>query len=563
MSETIPEADKDKVIGLIQTVRNSTETKRTDAMKGIFESCVPEEMKMWITDPSTGLIDALLFILNNVPNTDLALAWAVAIIGRLSASPSNEILLGSRETQIVKCFMNLIRESNLKDNIYTFFGNIILNRKLHNYLLAEEVGLLKAATTEITSNPEYTKVYTFFANTASTIENRYCTNLIQLNIHSKILNRLIAGGTNCESWHERGNGVLYRSILFTTCLTSLAGSRQALRELNPKNHFIELLKTVHKERLYAAMILSNLYGSDEGNSKSGTTYSLLESYPNILPLLMNFLIATMHYDSNLPEVAEFKKLGFAYGVLKMRDITATFLSLSRSDSNKKIMLQHPKFLMYIHEAIDLFINNQPECVAVYQNFVSNAGGGGQDYETVQNLLEMTLQLSFYYDAERNNEHLFNVEFNKPEFHLGDKVNRLLNLSEDRAKVFPFEARQYVLTLEHRLNPKIEISTAPAMYVTSNTESFTNGNSVTNNSLLPVNAKAQHVMLSYSWLCKKEHVIALGNSLKRMGYDVWRDEDGSSLVPPMSGKKRIISSKLTTFFLNFHFSRFYFIIRRYC
>jgi hypothetical protein len=42
----------------------------------------------------------------------------------------------------------------------------------------------------------------------------------------------------------------------------------------------------------------------------------------------------------------------------------------------------------------------------------------------------------------------------------------------------------------------------------------------------------HVMLSYAWGCNKKHVIAMEEKLKQLGYDIWRDENGSSIVPAM-------------------------------
>jgi GTPase SAR1 family protein len=44
----------------------------------------------------------------------------------------------------------------------------------------------------------------------------------------------------------------------------------------------------------------------------------------------------------------------------------------------------------------------------------------------------------------------------------------------------------------------------------------------------------HIMLSYAWGYKKDHVIAMEGKLKEKGYDVWRDENGSSIVPPLAG-----------------------------
>jgi GTPase SAR1 family protein len=46
--------------------------------------------------------------------------------------------------------------------------------------------------------------------------------------------------------------------------------------------------------------------------------------------------------------------------------------------------------------------------------------------------------------------------------------------------------------------------------------------------------ARHIMLSYCWGYKKDHVIALEGKLKQLGYDIWRDENGSSIVPPLAG-----------------------------
>jgi hypothetical protein len=50
---------------------------------------------------------------------------------------------------------------------------------------------------------------------------------------------------------------------------------------------------------------------------------------------------------------------------------------------------------------------------------------------------------------------------------------------------------------------------------------------------PVNpTNPSHIILSYAWGCNKDHVIAMERKLKEKGYDVWRDENGSSIVPAM-------------------------------
>ena len=46
-------------------------------------------------------------------------------------------------------------------------------------------------------------------------------------------------------------------------------------------------------------------------------------------------------------------------------------------------------------------------------------------------------------------------------------------------------------------------------------------------------KSQHLMLSYSKDCRKDLVVDLELSLRDLGYDVYRDESGSSLVGPVT------------------------------
>ena len=49
-----------------------------------------------------------------------------------------------------------------------------------------------------------------------------------------------------------------------------------------------------------------------------------------------------------------------------------------------------------------------------------------------------------------------------------------------------------------------------------------------------NTVRKHVMISYAWGAKKELAVALAAELRSLGYEVWRDEEGSAIVPSMSG-----------------------------
>jgi hypothetical protein len=52
----------------------------------------------------------------------------------------------------------------------------------------------------------------------------------------------------------------------------------------------------------------------------------------------------------------------------------------------------------------------------------------------------------------------------------------------------------------------------------------------------------HVMISYSWLEKKRNVVMLTSMLRKRGLDVWRDEEGSSLVKRISGSSMDIMAE---------------------
>ena len=50
----------------------------------------------------------------------------------------------------------------------------------------------------------------------------------------------------------------------------------------------------------------------------------------------------------------------------------------------------------------------------------------------------------------------------------------------------------------------------------------------------MSAPQKHIMLSYDWFIGKDRVVELGGELRRLGYDVWRDEEGSTILEKMQG-----------------------------
>eukprot|EP01040_Poterioochromonas_malhamensis_P009076 gene9076-9830_t len=508
----LSDADRQRAQDLIRKIKYSTGKERTDALEGIFEMAKEDKNKLALCQPGLGLIDALLHTLR-LPDDSYATSWAVSCVGRLSASvKQNKEYLSSPEVGVVPELVRLITRANCKDNVYVFFGNCILNSVTVPYLLSESLGLVDAARREMEANPDYKFVYTFFANAVTIMSNKYCAYFIRMRVHELIVNRLVQAGPDPSRWPDRNTGCVYRSMGFVTSFSTLPDGRRAIRDLQRKEFFLAFLQTKEKERMQASIIISNLYGRDEGDT---TTKSLLQTYPDILQLLVNLLAAILDYNSESKEVKDYRGMGLAFGVTKMRDASSTLRCLSISDGNKTLMLKHPTFMTHVLRAIQLFIDDANECGAVYQGFQSYAGGGGKDFESIENFTELLLQLSFYYEDDSQLQR----EFNKPEYQLPYRLKCLLNLPEHRQ--FPFEARQYTLQLLNRLEPNTIVQqdyTQRTLYRSTSTSIET----------------PQHIMVSYAWGPHKQQVINLTNRLKGLGYDVWRDEEGSSLVPPMHG-----------------------------
>ena len=393
--DALTEEKRNQIIDQVGIALTSTGTALTDALAAIFELAQQDEVKLALTDPNLAFIDRLEYLLREEPG-GMAVAWSISVVTRLSASVHhNKEYLAGEYRGLCPEFVRLITQPNVKNNIYVFFANCVLNSATIPYLLSEHLGLVEAAKAEIQSNPEYKFVYTFFANAVTTMTNGYCAYFIQLGIHELIVNRLIRAGPDPTTWPDRNTGAVYRSMGFVTSFSTLADGCNALRQLNRKQYFLSFLEAtaVEKERMQASIILANLYGQDEEDMAS-VSQSLLTKYPNVLQLLVNLLASIIDYNAHTSEARSYRAMGLAFGVTKMRDASASLLKLAMNEQNKAPMITHASFLAYVLRAIQLFIDNAGQCYAIYQGFQSYAGGGGGDFDSIQNLIELLLQLSF-------------------------------------------------------------------------------------------------------------------------------------------------------------------------
>jgi hypothetical protein len=185
------------------------------------------------------------------------------------------------------------------------------------------------------------------------------------------------------------------------------------------------------------------------------------------------------------------------------------LSCARSDSNKEIMVKNKVLLPIILSILERFANDEPEYLCkTPTGKTSKPGGGGKDVEVASKGILLLACISYYTDDDEILRSEYMIESLKIP-HLLKRLleNRLLKQSD----------KNNITNLLFRLDPSGPFK-----------------NKVVEKADLQQTKRQQHIMISYSWNIGKDRVVALTASLKAQGYEVWRDEEGSALVPKMGG-----------------------------
>jgi len=226
------------------------------------------------------------------------------------------------------------------------------------------------------------------------------------------------------------------------------------------------------------------------------------------------------------------------------------------------VLVQTRLLSLLVTVIRRYHENLPPMAREYKQGASTivefVGGGGDDVRAATAAVETCLRLSFIVDSDDE----FQAKFAAPELGLEALLENVLALPAPRQ--LGDETRQAAKLLLGRYpdpdgGTENETPSAPKRSsIRSIASAAADGDNNDTDVPSPSSAAApmppapsaadggggrggaadgppaQHVMLSYAWAAKKDLVVALGNALGALGYDVWRDELGSDVVPPMSG-----------------------------
>ena len=561
------------VESILSRIFDVSEEKRIDDLKIIWNYCDVDEHRKDLCKPHLSLLPTLVRVLETFSD-DRTVINATGCFWYLSRNNDARKCLGAADNQIIPVLMKILQSTKNSDiikQIEATLSNCSLAVENCSYLLKPDFGYLQYLKTILLDRPQAYESIKCLRNLIDNVTNPHDVQTIfDLDVHGIIFNRLCSYGTPKDP-KKANDYVRYWSFMFLLSSSHFAIFSSSLSGFdNFYQFFQDLIEAPDMDSIKSAIILANVYGREEKHafnthpsSLSSLKYnssmnlttssaellssnviftkSLLQSHENILSFLLDLFCLIISYDETCDLAKEYCKKGFNYGVIEMKDISSALRNLSISDENKGIMIQGlPRLLPILAHSIKLFIDNQPECCYKFPYGIEYSGGGGKDMISLENMVECLLQLSFYFEDDeilRNHYVLpavysfanHSAIYHRTPLTIASVLQELIELP--RSRNLSFEVKQWANTLLHRLMPRAATSSPtrnlPRPPPSDSQETSKNGN---NNNI----KRPQHVMISYSWGAKKSYVVSFAKKLQENGYDVWRDEEGSSLVGPMSG-----------------------------
>ena len=322
-----------------------------------------------------------------------------------------------------------------------------------------------------------------------------------------------------------------------------------LRSLGFVSLLLPVVKIKQHHSIYCMMALSYLVGREENSEDAKQFRSNAQNLEAVLDALSN-------------TVKKQGGDGYSYGIFTFPLIVGAVLTLSISDENKKF-LGRQKVTVPLIKVLEDFVGGVEG---------DEMGGGKDDVWSAEYAVEALLQLSFLHDNDEDlrASDLFPKSSTGSLAHL---VELLESMESQHATLgLSAAAKASASSLLSRLVERVvEVVDVEALASSAVTWSAGGSGTQDNGTRAVVDTHTEHgkyvrrdtnarysslstthqhsihpyvVMVSYCWgkNSKPELVKALTTSLRRQGFDVWRDEDGSLLMGSMSGATEDVMSE---------------------
>lgn len=305
---------------------------------------------------------------------------------------------------------------------------------------------------------------------------------------------------------------------FFQYFTYVQAGASALRDIRGDTVMDPLTRANSGDAVMATFSLCCMIGRDEAGA-SGGKQSFLQSHTHVPNLIAEIFTAAL--DGGIGPAYErmLKLWGYGFSWFRIPQITNALRVLSLSEANKGLLIANKNILPLILRVLRSFANNSPPCtkevsMGVGMGYtIASVGGGGRDLPSASDALETLVQLAFFYESDEDLKNKFLI----PE--LG--VESLLVIISELPATFELSvaSKGLALGLYRRLVPPKVVAMPPPSIVAPGSS--------------PIKSK-KHVMISYAWGYKKDYVLKFVSKLRGLGYDVWRDEDGSNIHGKLAG-----------------------------
>ena len=496
-----------EVYSLIDIIRCKKGEERIDALKNLFEKTDIVENKLPMSSPDLGLLELLVSIITEDDKETKLLAckclWYISRgddTAKLNVADPNlpviELLIKTMEECIDGS--TVTNEDLLYAVIATVSRCTLVDGTL-SHLYSPKFNLISAVKKLLLLEYKDFKRNTiwFLSNCFVYPSSKMLVPIfISANVPESICNILSDAINDSAAWGTHCYGSWSLTFLMRFCYHRDGASH------------IEQMKGVHKlllnvqsqlisnfDQIQLFFIMTFIYGKDE--TVEDLDQSVLQSNKLILDDILSVFQNTINGIGGD---------GYSFGIFTIHSITNAIRVLSISDNNKEILVNHPDLLNLLIIVLKAFAHNDPPFTGLDGvNGLVSVGGGGADNFSVLYAIETIAQLSYYFESDED----LAKKFLKPELNFPKLLNEVL-LKDPYCNWCKMQLK----ILQTRLNQK-------------SFQDYIDNNSINNNT-------SKHIMISYSWSIGKNLVKALQAKLINMGFDVWRDETGSSVVSPMQG-----------------------------
>jgi hypothetical protein len=430
---------------------------------------IKESFEITLRTPVFGEISSISdYVLRDLT---IALSW-------LAIPQPNGIRICSKELKFLPILFQIVattyRPSHfltehvwnfIRNEIRVILGNCSVHVESHDYLFSPEFAYFDLCKDHLFANPDAPgEVSRFCSLTMNIADSSHMLTLVNMGIPEFILKKLISFGSQRNGWDtdhwnmiDRCFCILLNFSLHPPCCPALRNLIESpnigalvlfdfFLQRNPNNS-IKGTKTV--------MLLSNIYRDFVDDSPVNAS-CLLKSSPYVVPMLLDVYEATLNYSDGKELIIRLKRKAFMFGRLSVKHITGSLKNFAIiSDENKQMLFCHDRLLYLIFATIQMFIVDAEECKGMIISTTgvtrsSTAGGGGKDYESLENVLELLLQLSYFYSQHYPDVELrFILSIPNSQWNVELFLKQLLMLPKTR--VVPEKSKQIVMLLLNLLS----------------------------------------------------------------------------------------------------------------